>query len=72
MKTIKTPKDITKDFVEKSNKAKQQKQYLNLLNSCSETDKSAVAMLEKLDIASGGQLDRLVAVYRAIRLRRKE
>ena len=67
MKTIKTPKDITKDFVEKSNKAKQQKQYLNLLNSCSEADKSAVAMLEKLDIASGGQLMRLVQVYQAIK-----
>ncbi len=67
METIKTPKDITEDFVEKSNKARQQKQYINLLNSCSEADKSAVAMLEKIDIASGGQLDRLVAVYRAIK-----
>lgn len=67
MKTVKTLKDIAKDFVKKSNKAKQHQQYLNLLNSCSEADKSAVAILEKLDIASGGQLDRLVAVYRAIK-----
>ena len=58
---------IHKEWANKSNKARQQKQYLTMFNSCSEADKAAIAMLEKLDISSGGNLPKLYQTYMAIK-----
>ena len=63
----KTPDDIRKEYIEASNKAKLQKQYLTMLNSCSEADRKSVELLEKIDISSGGNLPRLYQTYMAIK-----
>ncbi len=65
--TSQTKEQIHKDWVAKSQRARQQQAHLNLLNSYSEADRKSVELLEQIDIASGGKLDRLVAVYRSIK-----
>ena len=65
--TNKTVTQIHSEWAEKNNKARQQKQYLNLLNSCSEADRKSVELLEKIDISSGGNLPRLYQTYMAIK-----
>ena len=62
-----TTQEIRNKFIEDSKAAKQQKQYQSLLASCSKADRESVKLLEQIDLASGGQLDRLVAVYSAIK-----
>ena len=64
---MKTTEEIRRDYVEKSHKARSQKQYEKMLNSCSEADQAAVKALSIIDDNSGGQLDRLVLVYKTIK-----
>ena len=68
---IKTIEQVREEFVSKSQKARQQQAHLNLLNSCSEADRKSIELLEQIDIASGGQLEKLVAVYRSIKVNSK-
>ena len=65
--TPKTPEQVRKIFVDKSQIARQQQAYLNLLNSCSPADKEAIKALALIDDRSGGQIMRLVQIYQAIK-----
>ena len=67
----KTPEQIRSEWVEKTQNARQQKQYQSMIASCSEADRKSVELLEQIDIASGGQIDRLLAVYRSIKVNSK-
>ena len=58
-----TVKEIQDNFVKNSQKAK----YEKMLASCSPADQEAIKVLESLDIASGGSLQRLFNVYMSIK-----
>lgn len=45
----------------------QQAKYMNALNSCSPLEQEIVKTLKLLDEQSGGKLDYLVSVYKAIK-----
>lgn len=60
---MKTTEEIRREYVENSQKAK----YNTLLGRCTPADQEAIKVLESLDIASGGQLQRLYNVYVSIK-----
>ena len=64
---MKSTEEVRRDYVENSHKARQQNQYQSMLNSCSPADQEAIKVLSFIDDQSGGQIDRLVAVYKAIK-----
>ena len=47
----------------------QNSKYMNALNSCSPLEQEIVKTLKLLDEQSGGKLDYLVSVYKAIKQR---
>ena len=72
---MKTPREVRQDYSKKAAllrreaaQAQQQKQHLKLLQQCSEGDKAAIEALAQIELMSGGQLDRLVATYKSIKL----
>ena len=60
---MKTTEEIRREYVEKS----QQARYNTMLSKCTPADRQAVKLVAHLDEISGGQIDRLVAVYKTIK-----
>lgn len=65
--TNKTPAEIRSEYVSKSKEAK----YNNMLASCTPLEQQIIKTLELLDKQSGGQINRLFAVYQAIKMNSK-
>ncbi|NJL51593.1 MAG: hypothetical protein HC930_04125 [Hydrococcus sp. SU_1_0] len=60
-------KQVHSEYATKVKVAAEHNKLNSMLATCSPADKEAIGMLEKLDIASGGGLLRLVAIYTAIK-----
>lgn len=64
---MKNTEEIRRDYVENSQKAK----YNTLLARCTSADQEAIKALAIIDDNSGGQIDRLVAIYKTIKFNNK-
>lgn len=63
----KTSKQVHKEWAEKNNKFKQESYKSHVINSLSEADMEVLKLLESVDKASGGQLNKLVSAYNFIK-----